>query len=179
MVFIAFLLIKTIETWDDPFSDIWALWTKTQIVWNAARGAVLEGIDCGWIRGDERGTEEMVESEWSFFFLKRRRILKILRFRNGGAPNFSVALKTCIFRRYKRSFGVHLPQKMKLSMCAKSGPNWCWFRWDMIETSLSLFSLRILIKGLTVERVSTIYKIACLINFLTKNQCYESPKIGT
>ena len=69
------------------------------------------------------------------------------------AAAFFAVLETCIFRRYKRSFGVHLPQKMKLRMCAKSGPNWCWFRWDMIETSFCLFSWRILIKRLTVERV--------------------------
>ena len=30
------------------------------------------------------------------------------------AAAFFAVLETCIFRRYKRSFGVHLPQKMKL-----------------------------------------------------------------
>ena len=78
------------------------LWSKSK--YSGAQLEDLQGlVICSclatrrWIR-----KVEMVESERSFFFLKRRRILKILSFRNGGAPNFSVALKTCIFHRFKR-----------------------------------------------------------------------------
>ena len=94
------------------------------------------------------------------------------------AAAFFAVLETCIFRRYKRSFGVHLPQKMKLRMCAKSGPNWCWFRWDMIETSFTLFSLRILIKRLLNHENNMSFIEANLIELSLQSvppQSFRSP----